>query len=134
MEAAEAQLQAILDVFDESTAKKRLAELEHTSQASELWDDASQGQELLSNLNRVKVEIEEISRLKTLMEDSSFAVELLEASSDNDARDQEPIIEEAARLLQDLEASLGCVFVIRCGGSVWIDHATASEPPKTLLL
>ncbi|MEC4805225.1 MAG: peptide chain release factor 2 [Jaaginema sp. PMC 1080.18] len=88
------------EYLDLPTLNAKIHDLEQLAAQPEFWDDPSQAQDTLQELNDLKSTLEQYQQWQTQLEDSKAIAELLELDTDKSLR------EEAATNLQQLQKAL----------------------------
>lgn len=87
-------------VFDQAALNAKVADLENLAAQPDFWDDQSQAQQVLQDLNDAKGDLQQIDRWQNTLNDSRAALELLELEPDDG------LLQEAFTSLNQLAAEL----------------------------
>lgn len=91
--------------LDLAELKAELKELEKESQRKDLWDDATYGQKIMSQLGELRNEIEEIEKIEKSLSELSEMISLAEKSGEEKeiVKDLEKEVKNLEERLRDLE-------------------------------
>ncbi|MFG3816339.1 peptide chain release factor 2 [Limnothrix redekei] len=88
------------DCLDQAALNAKVADLENLAAQPDFWDDQSQAQQVLQDLNDAKGDLQQIDRWQNTLNDSRAALELLELEPDDG------LLQEAFTSLNQLAAEL----------------------------
>ncbi|MBD2552605.1 peptide chain release factor 2 [Limnothrix sp. FACHB-708] len=88
------------DCLDQAALNAKVADLENLAAQPDFWDDQSQAQQVLQDLNDAKGDLQQIDRWQNTLNDSRAALELLELEPDDG------LLQEAFASLNQLAAEL----------------------------
>ncbi|XGV88404.1 MAG: peptide chain release factor 2 [Limnothrix sp. BL-A-16] len=88
------------DCLDQAALNAKVADLENLAAQPDFWDDQSQAQQILQDLNDAKGDLQQIDRWQNTLNDSRAALELLDLEPDDG------LLQEAFTSLNQLAAEL----------------------------
>ncbi|RFP57763.1 MAG: peptide chain release factor 2 [Limnothrix sp. CACIAM 69d] len=88
------------DCLDQAALNAKVADLENLAAQPDFWDDQSQAQQVLQDLNDAKGDLQQIDRWQNTLNDSRAALELLDLEPDDG------LLQEAFTSLNQLAAEL----------------------------